>query len=739
MRFRFIFLLFVFACFCNNIYSQKKNRPKVGVVLSGGGAKGFAHIGVLKVLTEAGLKVDYIGGTSMGGIIGGLYSIGYSPDSLASLVRSQDWEVLLTDKIPLRYVSIEEKLYDNKYFFSFPFRNNKISLPKGYVTGQNINMLLRRLTSPVYDKYNFKSYPIPFVTVATNIVDGSPLVIHRGDLAEALRATMSIPSFFTPVDYQGTYVVDGGIVDNYPVQEVKKLGADIIIGVDVQSPLYKRDELNSLIKVIGQTNSFYSQQSFVKNKNLTDIYIHPDITGYGMLDFKSYDTLIARGERAAYKALPKVKALIDSLNRIYPEEQIEFETKPLDSLLIRAIVIHGLEKVPQKVVTNDLRFTSNQYVTISEIEKGVRRLYGSGFFDLINYKFIPSTNGVILDITVAESRGGIIGLGLHFDSYYDVGILASAIFKNSIIKGSNTFVNFSLGKYPYWNSILMVDRGYKAEYGAQMKIYGFELYEYRDEKKKNSVNFTLGNISLIFQSTFSDSFRIGVKTGMTFTSATTNIGALDIPKNYNSFFNLELFYRVLTTNDMYFPTKGVDSELKFKIVDALGTYQQVSMENNRLGFEESSRDAYLLSGKFKTVVPISNRFAILPSVYGGLSIGKTIPPFHDFFFLGGTNSNYFDNMYSFTGLDFGQKYGLNALASTFEFRYRLSDKSYVSALMSGGNATINSSDLFRPQHYTYGYGLSYSYNSYIGPMELKLMSGNETNKLLVYINIGFAF
>lgn len=214
-------------------------RPSVGLVLSGGGAKGFAYIGLLRVIREAGLPIDYIGGSSIGSIIGGLYALGYDPDTIAKVIRSVDWDKLLKDVMDRRYVSFEEKEYSENNIIKLPIKNKKVGLGSSMYQGQEINLLLNYFFSPAYKTTDFHKLPVPFLCIGTDLFTGDAITLDKGYLAMAIRASMSIPGYFSPTDYMGYYLVDGGVVNNYPVKEVKDMGARIILGGDVQSGLYK--------------------------------------------------------------------------------------------------------------------------------------------------------------------------------------------------------------------------------------------------------------------------------------------------------------------------------------------------------------------------------------------------------------------------------------------------------------------------------------------------------------------
>ena len=266
LTFRVLFLLLTFF-FCQSIEAQSSDtlltssipdslspttRPCVGVVLSGGGARGFAHIGALKVIEESGLPIDYIAGTSMGSIIGGLYAMGYDLETMTRLTKEQDWNAVMSDAIPQKYISIDEKMMDRHYLATFTFRDKKIKMKSAIYNGEMINLLLARLTSPAYEIRNYSELPIPFLCIAADIENAEAYEMTRGNLQRSIRASMSIPFYFAPVEVDGRLLIDGGMRNNFPVQNLRDKGIDIIIGVNVQRDFHKKEELNSLAKILDQ-------------------------------------------------------------------------------------------------------------------------------------------------------------------------------------------------------------------------------------------------------------------------------------------------------------------------------------------------------------------------------------------------------------------------------------------------------------------------------------------------------
>ena len=228
-------------------------RPKVAVVLSGGAAKGIAHIGVLKVLEEAGIQPDIITGTSMGSIIGGMYALGYRADTLEKLILALDWSEVLSDEIPLEKVNFEEKPYFKNHLLELTFQNGHIQAPTGLIYGQQVELLLSRLALPAYTIEKFEDYPIPFQCVAADIAEGEPVILDEGYLPTALRSSMSIPTMFTPIAKDSLLLIDGGLIRNFPVEEAVDMGADIVIGVYTGWKQAELEDLGDLSNIMLQS------------------------------------------------------------------------------------------------------------------------------------------------------------------------------------------------------------------------------------------------------------------------------------------------------------------------------------------------------------------------------------------------------------------------------------------------------------------------------------------------------
>ena len=280
---------------------------KVGLVLSGGGAKGMAHIGALKVIEEAGIRVDYIGGTSMGAIVGALYASGYSAAQLDSLFTNADFTELIQDNLPRSAKTFYEKEASERYAITLPFSGFKVSFPAAISGGQNIYNELVELLYHVKDVNDFAELPIPFFCIATDVETGEEVLLDRGYLPEAIMASGTFPSLFEPAEVDGRILIDGGVLNNYPVEEVRAMGAELIIGVDVQHGLRSRESLESATEVLLQINNYRTVGQMKEKSERTDIYIKPEMQEYSVIDFELRDSIILAGQLAAAEHLKELK------------------------------------------------------------------------------------------------------------------------------------------------------------------------------------------------------------------------------------------------------------------------------------------------------------------------------------------------------------------------------------------------------------------------------------------------
>jgi len=711
----------------SEVYAQE--RPKIGLVLSGGGAKGLAHIGVLKVLGELGIEVDYIAGTSMGSIVGGFYAIGYDVSRIEQIALDMPWADVLTDKIMRSSLSIEEKFEESRYVGTFPIRKLKIGLPRGLIAGQKASAMLARLTWPVHHIEDFNDFLIPFSCVAADIETGEQVVIDSGNLAEAIRASMSIPSAFNPVEIDGRLLVDGSIVNIFPASVVVDMGADIIIGVDVGSPLRTREELDSFVAVIDQLLNFQSVPVAEKQHELCDILILPDLNKYNALSFGDVDSLIARGEQAARLALPQLRALADSLKR-YPGKKSRFiPAYEVDSLYIHAIEIEGLNHVSEKLVLGKLQIKDGEWIRQDAIEKAVERIYGSQFFERVTYRMVLSPEGTTLIIRVTEKTADMFKFGLRYDSEMKASVLLNTTFHNIVNESSKLSLNVKLGEYSGYEGSYFIHTGWDPGVGIGLDAgYNvFDIYTYEDEQLTAKYELSDFTADLYVKTIISNSFAFGTGVQTEFEERNPKIAPLGSMKESARFLNYYGYFEMDTFDRGVFPRKGAQFRLEFRYVsDAMYEDEDAVY---------SSFQRYTAS--FSTAAPVSGRVTLRTGGFLGTLRGDAIHPSYAFS-LGGFNP-FRQKIVPLSGLDYMQYTGVHAYMARAGIQYERWTDRFFTLQVEAGNTSTEFNDLFKIGDIVYGLGLTFGINSPIGPLEYSVIAGNKITGIRTYINIGYRF
>ncbi|PHN04775.1 patatin-like phospholipase family protein [Flavilitoribacter nigricans] len=431
------YLSILFSLFFAILTFGQNTPPKLGFALSGGGAKGLAHIGVLKVLEENGIYPDLVTGTSMGSIVGGLYTIGYSPEELREFATSLDWNDYFNDTYPRAFLPVEEKARADRYQLTFAIQDGKLKLPRGLIQGKKIQTLLAGLTASAHGTPDFDNFCLPFRCVATNLENGEAVVFSSGPLRRAIRASMSIPSAFEPVEYEERLLVDGLVVRNLPVQDAFDMGADFVLGVDVGSPLYERDEITSVLTVLDQTSSFGSASSTMKQRELADYLIMPDLEGFSTLSYDKADSLILRGEEAARKALPGLLAQLDSLGVELPMPSWRCEHNlQRDSFMVTEVAFKSDEAMTRRTLNQLFHAHIPRVFTLEQLSDEISRLYASGFFKLVDYELQPVADGYRLVFSASAAPAWYFRTGVNYDTDYKAGLLLNLTGRNLGFRGA---------------------------------------------------------------------------------------------------------------------------------------------------------------------------------------------------------------------------------------------------------------------------------------------------------------
>lgn len=729
-----LLLLAIFSCWTT--YSQEQKRPKVGLVLSGGGAKGFAHIGVLKVIEEAGVKIDYIGGTSMGSVIGGLYATGYNAAQIDSIFQSTNFDELINDFIPRSSKNFYEKRNDELYALVLPFNKFKVGIPEALSKGMyNFNLLSSVTRSERYQR-DFQKLPTPFLCIGTDIETGEQVVLKKGNLAQAIIASSAFPSLFSPIVIDGRLIVDGGVTNNYPINEVRMLGADIIIGVDVQDDLLKRNSLKDATKILVQINNLNSIQKMKENVKKTDIYVKPDIRDYGVISFDKGKEIIKKGEDAAFAVYEKLKPLGEGANR-YEKPKLKVEA---DSLEIDKINLGPLSNFTKEYVTSKLRFKPGTKIAYSQLIKGINNLNATQNFSAIDYSLDESVNGKDnLNISLIENpTQTYLKFGLHYDGLFKSAVLVNLTRKKTLFKNDIASLDVVLGDNFRYNFDYYVENGYNLSLGFKSQFNQFNRNVAKElsglnfvDTNVNSINMDYSDFTnqLYFQSLFVQKFLLGA--GIEFKDLRINSPTLE---NSNQFIEKSQYGSVFgylkydSLDNKYFPTKGW-----FFSGDVQSYLLSSNYTNNFNPFSIAKADFGLAAKVFKHAT-------IRVETEGGFSFGSDSVPYLNFV-LGGYGFNTINNFRHFYGYDFLSLAGNSYIKSTLNFDYEILKKNHLNFTANFANIgtnIFNSVDWISIPKYS-GYALGYGLETVVGPIEIKHSWSPENSKGYTWFSVGFVF
>jgi NTE family protein len=424
-------------------------RPKVGLVLSGGGAKGISHIGILQAIDSAGLKIDYLTGTSMGSILGGLYAIGYSGKDIERISDNLDWDAILSNKPNYEDISIDEKDEYGQYSVEIGMKKFKPQIATGLIESEELWLTLNQLFLPVYNIKDFSKFNIPFKCIATDLSDGKAVVLSEGEIVTATRSSMAIPSVFTAIDYESTKLVDGGIIRNFPVTDIKEMGADIVIGVNLFTGLPEISKLNNLLDVFYQITQYRDAEDLVHEKKLCNLIIEPPVIEYSAGSFDATDEIMKIGKEIGKIYYPYFKHLADSLNAVYPVNYNPYGRLPkVDNIVIDEIAIEGIKNTSKSLLLDKIQIKPGHAYTANQINKGFRKAYSSRYYDNVYYELKPTSPGhAKLVCKVKESLLTQVKLGLSYHSYTGAALIANVTVRNLLLDKSRTMFKIAAGEY----------------------------------------------------------------------------------------------------------------------------------------------------------------------------------------------------------------------------------------------------------------------------------------------------
>ena len=722
-------------------------RKKVGVVLSGGGAKGMAHIGVLKVLEKAGIPVDIVTGTSIGSIVGGLYSIGYNSHSLDSMVRAQDWTYVITDKEDLRKQSLLDRKKANTYLFSTGLTIGKHSVNAGgLIKGKNLAELFQKLFVGYTDSLDFTNdLKIPFACVATNIMDNSEVVFHSGRLPQAIRASMSIPAAFSPVRIGDMVLVDGGLKNNFPVDVAREMGAEIVIGVTLNGKPKTAEDITGTMKIVGQIIDVNCVNKYAENKALSDLWMNVDPHGYSTASFtaEAIDSLIRYGEEEAMRHWDEIIALkkrigIDDSFRplIYhplrPNAMTErqhvtsfsFEnmTPQAERFLIQKFHLNKVDSIDAKM---EQELTTSMRMDL--------------FYQTAECQLVPESDGVRVVLSAGDRKSLQLHAGVRYDTEESAALQLGLDIPLKTAVPVETDITLRLGKRLMARGEITVHpRSFtRPTFSYTFRRNDVDVYTNGDldynirynqsQAEFLPINFDLRHFNLQMGLRW-DYFHYRNTLG----SESVKLGPLE----NEHFFSYRARMVFNTEDNWNFPTRGVRFNAEYAYVtNNFAKLDVRDADGNKQGKTMGMSD---VRANWRMSFSFNDRFTIQPMLYGRLIFGSVLSTGLSNTIGGEWFGHYIEQQMPFAGIGNMEYVDRQFVAAQLQAQERIGGKSYVLLRVAGGQNAGKLKEIF--DHRTMiGVQGAFYYSSLFGPLGATLGYSNHTKKVYFYINLGYEF
>jgi len=718
-------ILILLSLFFFSGMAQEQKDLKIGLVLSGGGAKCLAQIGAIQVFEEEGIEFDYIGGTSMGAIIGAMYSLGFSGKEIEEYLRKVDWDALLSNEVPRNRLSYFDRKSAGRYVLSFPIDSSGIKLPSGVNFAQYILRELSTITQQTYRYQHFSDFPTPFFCIATNLETGTVRVFEHGRLMDALRASSALPSLFTPYEVDDSLYIDGGVVLNYPVRYMAEKDMDYIIGVDMQDYLHKREELNGIVHVLEQTTGFLNSRNRKESEELTDIWISPKIKDVGLTSFESFDEIIEAGRTEARKHLSSIRALAakDLPKTGGPKEK----ALPLQNFKVDEILINGNKSFTRSFVLGKLRVKEGTKTSVKSLERGMDRLYGSSYFETVDYSIEKLDSNFRLIIKLKENTSQQkLKLGINYSDDFNAALLVNYTHRNLLFKNSRLSIDAALGDMPRGEINYFVDRGFIPTLGIKLRSNRFRYQSYLNLEAVNQRIYQDYSLDLFLQSTIRDAYAIGGGMQIEHIDITQNFQRDGFSDYNQGFINYYGYIDFDSFDDANFPQKGFRLNAQYRIMSA------------RTGFETFLEPTSVINLRYEQVVSLSKNLTFIGQLNGVNTIGPSLAlPYQ--IYLGSMGQSYQNYIQSFVGHRFMELSGRNLLSARADINYEISKNHFILAKLNYAKLENSFEDIFNSSLLLDGYSLGYAYNSLIGPLELHVSTSTNHANFYAYVRLGFWF
>lgn len=750
----------------------RKHRPVVGLVLSGGGAKGAAHVGALKYIKELGIPVDMVLGTSIGGLVGGLYSLGYDVEEIEALFCNMDWDWVLSDELAREYSSFTDSRYKDKYLISIPFyyerdyynmkmadeyrfddlkkhetfsigaddahsikmlkRNLLGSLPSGFVYGQNVSNLISSLTIGYQDSLDFSEFPIPYACVATDMVSGKAKIWFDGKMNDAMRSTMSIPGMFAPVRVDGMVLVDGGLRDNYPTALARAMGADIIIGVDLSQKPRSYVQVNNIADILVQGVDMVMRDSYETNVHIPDVKIKPDISEYNMMSFnaKAVDTILVRGYRAAVAQDSLLRVVAAKTSGIYeaPRKPRAYDFHA-DSLTIAKVDVQGVLPREKALLMDKLDLELGDRISRNDLDHMIAKIYGTQAYDYVTYELLGDREPFELVLKCKKGPVHQFGIGVRADTEEIVSVLLNVGFNAHKLYGNSFDLTGKISANPYFQAKWSYHAPNIPTLNASTSVrwtdlntlnlwehkLGFSFLHAKQEFYLSNMTWRMFDFNAGLRN---EIFRI------------KNIKSADILGDYdfrqlnNDFISLFATGRTDTFDDGYFPTRGLKAQVNYAWTFA--------------GFPVKVKNFHTIYAGIKGAIAAGERFAFIPYANLRFLLGHDVPVAYFNAIGGSLAGRYVDQQIPFIGVT--NLWAMKNIMTMggLDIRFMIHKNHYLTGIVNYVRDCDHFNTFFRGRDY-FGAGLEYAYNTIFGPLKVNVHWSDLSNKVGFYISAGYNF
>ncbi len=732
--------------------SKYDGRKKVAVVLSGGGAKGMAHIGVLKVLERAGIPVDIITGTSMGSIIGGLYAIGYNANALDSMVRVQDWTYVISDREDLRRQSLSDRRKQNTYVYSTGLTIGKRDVNAGgFIKGKNLAELFQQLCTGFTDSLDFtRDLRIPFACVATNIIDNSEVDFHSGRLPLAIRASMAIPAAFSPVRIGDMVLVDGGLKNNYPADIAREMGAEIIIGVTVQGAPKVAEDMNGTMSILSQIIDVNCKNKLDENLAITDLHMPVDTKGYGSASFTpaAIDTLIRRGEEEAMRHWDEIIALKQRIgidDSYHPEilqplrPHVLTEKQRVVGYTFENMTPQAERFLREKFSLRASTPTKPEYIDAALMQEITTCMRVDLFYQTAECRLVHEGDAVRVILSAGNRKSVQLHAGVRYDTeeYAALQLGLDIPMKSSI--PMNTDITLRLGKRLMARGELTIHPRSITRPTLSYAFHRNDVDIYFNGKRDYNIRYNQFQAELIPINHDLKHFNIQYGVRWDFMHYRNKLGtenAIQTELKNEHFFSYHARINYNSEDNWNFPTRGARFKAEYSYLTNDFTKLDVrDAEGNVTGNKPGMSE---VNANWRMSFTLGHRFTLQPMFYGRLLFGSIVPPAFGNTVGGDWFGHYVEQQMPFAGIGNMEHVDHQFVAAQLQAQQRIGQNSYIILRTTGAQHASHLKGLL-DRSTLLGGQIAYFYDTILGPVGATVGYSNRTKKPYLFVNVGFEF